>query len=321
MTKFYREKHNVEWAAEYREIAKGVKMFSGRQTLVDVDADVLELDEKFKLARLGKQQSIAGLYYRFIVDRSYFDINVCRDIQGVMTGTALVFARFRRGQFVGEETWPVDHDYWKALASKIDAALRAWPTPSVQDAPPLGVMFFQVHTDVWHEKNLQSGDFVNDWGYRLKLGRSLSLRAAPPSKRWKSAAIENPNGLLMDTNFFAVARAMARVRDDGVQLIRIPTLRGPQNDGPDTFLYSDRSYQFEFSADHRLSTGIVTDTWVANFFDGHRRAPALDPERRSEIMEIIAEALYAWPPEQEDEDETPVNRVVFIDVKGSNIAF
>ena len=37
-------------------------------------------------------------------------------------------------------------------------------------------------------------------------------------------------------------------------------------------------------------------------------------------MEIIAEALYAWPPEPEDDDETPVNRVVFIDVDDAKTA-
>jgi hypothetical protein len=312
MTKFYRERHQVDWLG-YQELAKGVKLLGCQRF---VDADVLELDETFKLACLGQPPGLSNFQYRCIVKETWFDIFVEREFGSIITGTAHISAVFLLRQVVGEASWPVDNGYWKALTAKIDAALRAWPTMSGQDAPPLGVTFFDARTEYWREKNLDVR--VNDWSYRLKIGRPLSLHAAPPSQRWKSVEIESANGLPIDPK--RLARATARVRDDGVRLIRVPKPRGPLNDGPDTFFYSDHSIQFEFSADRRFSRGIVSDTWAANFFDRQRRAPLLDPERQREVMEIIAEALYAWPPEPEDDDETPVNRVVFIDVDDAKTA-
>jgi hypothetical protein len=111
------------------------------------------------------------------------------------------------------------------------------------------------------------------------------------------------------------------IRDDGVQVIRIATRRGPADDGPDMYRYIEQGFAFDFTAERRFSLLVVTDTWEVRLDPPGRdglsagKQAGLGAGRRREIVGNIEEALFAWTPAPGETEvrKVPVNRVVFLD--------
>jgi len=73
-------------------------------------------------------------------------------------------------------------------------------------------------------------------------------------------------------------------RDDGfIKLIRFRTLLGPADDGPDRYRYVEGDISFDFSAERRVGTGLMTDTWEVRLDPNPRRIAGLSSELRSRL--------------------------------------
>ena len=165
-----------------------------------------------------------------------------------------------------------------------------------------------------------AGSGFESYRYTFALGRPVRTRHASPSPRWQLRTVSyspkhlpNREGEARDHN--------ALVRDDGVQLIRIRTLKGPADDGPDSYRYGDRGVSFDFMAERRVGRGVVTDTWKVQLDPRRRRLNGLSSDLRdkqgatkvAEIVGNIEEARYAWPYDRGNDYETPIKCVVFLD--------
>jgi hypothetical protein len=198
----------------------------------------------------------------------------------------------------------------QAFAADIDMGLRAWPTTPLEAERPLGVVHFYFFT------------YASAPDYTFQFGKPLRLRNVSPSARWQKRKVMHR---VMWGGPEEPREFSAMVRDDGVQLIRIPTSRGPENDGPDlSFHASDTS--FDFTAGRHFAIEVVTDTWEVRLNPSYRSGftsalrARLGPARCSEIVHTIEDGLFAWIPEpyEERQRQVPVNRVVFLDAECSD---
>ena len=310
MFRICRERHTyTNWSSDARRQPVSTEVW--------IDAEVLRRDDGLAVVRLGQQPSFNGGTFRYTKDDVTFDFYANRSHPGgTITGTYSVRLEFKRGQKLGHAVWPLARTRVDAFAADIDAALRAWPTPGIDI--PVGVIEFLVYTfgAVPGSGCEPSADKADD--YTFALGRPVATRHVPPSMRWQLRTIAHRR--LEKWSGIEVTRDRdGLVRDDGVELIRIRTMRGPGTDGPDTYYYVDRHASFAFEAERRVGLGLMTDTWEVRLdprsMEGLRPAlrVRLDPKQCAEIVANIEEALYAWPHDQGYEYETPINRVVFLD--------
>jgi hypothetical protein len=311
MFQFCHERHTyTDWSIENRQI---------KTTEVTIDAEVACRDDGFKLIRLGKKWRYDG-YFRYAKSGVSFEFQANRAHPGgTITGTYSVFLEFKRGQRLGDALWPLPRSKVEEMAADIYAALCAWPTPSHQENTPVGVIRFTVFTfgAIPGSNPEMTGD--DDTRYEFTLGHPVTLRQVPPSTRWQRCLITYRGGDKWRPDI--VQQCEALVRDDGIQLIRFATIKGPADDGPDTYRYLEGDVSFDFYAERRLGLGLMTDTWEVELDpDPRRRVAGLSPELRTrlgpdrcaEVVRNIEEALYAWP-QLGYEYETPTNRVVFLD--------
>ncbi|PAY06404.1 MULTISPECIES: hypothetical protein [Bradyrhizobium] len=287
---------------------------------VPVLAEVLSRDDGLKLICLGNRKGIKGPYYRYMKGETVFEFGADRTHWGgTATDTYSVVFNFQRGWSLGGRTWPLPRSAVEDIAADIDAALRAWPTPAGHPHIPVGVVCFLVLVSgtVPRAPAAVPGDYAR---YELKFGHPVALRQIPPSSRWQMRVTPLR---VRDRPFDpdAVRDHQVLVRDDGVEVIHRPTLRGPTDDGPDRYDYVDDGLTFEFSAERRLSITLVTDTWEVRL--NPRRSNGFSPELRARlgaarcaaIIANIEEALFAWPLGKGYAEKVPVNRVVFLDAE------
>jgi hypothetical protein len=287
-------------------------------TEVWIDAEVLCRDDGFKLIQIDKQVG-SGVHFRYAKGDIVFDFTANREHWGgATTGTYGILLHLTADQC---EKWPRDRSKVQEIAADIDAALRAWPTPSGQESIPIGVISFFVRI-VGQESGIPR---LPD--YRLTFGRPVVLRDVPTTIRWQPQTISHRVPLIsvpLGSHHGEIVKdCEALIRDDGVRLIRFKSWRGPENDGNDQFNFSDRDISFDFKAERRLSRALVSDTWEVQLDPPGVKglSPALraqlGAERCTEIVQSIEEALYAWPPEEGlgDSGKIPVNRVVFLDAQ------
>jgi hypothetical protein len=310
MFQFRHERHShTDWRIEDRQV---------KTTEVTLDAEVLARDDGLKLIRLGRKGGVDG-YYRYEKRGISFEFHAGRAHPGgTITGTYIVSLEFKRGQQLGDAVWPVPRSEVEDVATDIDAALRAWPTPSQQESIPVGVVAFRVFT-VGAVPGSKSDPTSDDVGrYDFTLGHPVTLRHLPPSTRWQRQVIDYQGGDRRGGPDIREREAL--IRDDGIKLIRFRTMLGPADDGPDTYRYVEGDISFDFYAERRVGTGLMTDTWEVQLDPDPRRRVAglsselrsrLGPERCAEIVSNIEEALYAWP-QWGYAYETPVNRVIFL---------
>ena len=269
-------------------------------------------EKGFRLARIGKVPPIKGIQFRytkrnlalaFYADRRHWG--------GTVTGTYSVSASFAAGQMLGDERWPVERTKMEAVAADIDVGLRAWPAAEADEARPIGVIYFLF----WTLRELPHN------GYNFAFGDPCVLREIPISTRWSKNSTRqwigwnrgSPDGWQSCTSLS---------RNDGVQLVRVPSLRGPENDGPDTYRYLEGHIVIDFRAERRLTSSIATDTWEVQL-DPPPHRDGLSSAKRTQLGETkcreivgnIEEALFAWipGPGETEERKVPVNRVVFLD--------
>jgi len=280
-------------------------------TEVAVDADVMEHESGFRLIRLGKAFATSGIRFRYVRQHTVFDFSANRrHWGGTVTGTYEVVEVFKTGQLLGDLPWPIERATMEAFSADIDAGLRAWPPEEVDETRPIGVIHFVFLTF--------GGSY--DSKYSFAFGEPVALPGVPvPSTRWSKKVVRR---IREYTDYSYDCASM--VRDDGVQLIRMPTMRGPADDGPDWFHYADGEIGFDFYANRRFTLLIVTDTWEVEFNPrGPHGRNVLSPAKQAalglakcqEIVRNIEEGLFAWIywPGEVLERDTPVNRVVFLD--------
>ena len=312
MFRFRYERHtHTDWSLDANRQIKS--------TEVTLDAEVLYRDDGFKLIRLGRKGQVDG-YFRYEKSGISFEFHANRAHPGgTITGTYSVWLEFKRGQKLGDAIWPLPGSKVEEIAADIYAALCAWPTTPEQENIPVGVVSFSVFTFgavPGSDPDATSGD---DSQYHFTLGNPVTLRHTPPSTRWQRRIIAYRGGDKW-RGPEVVRDREALVRDDGIQLIRFQTMLGPGDDGPDTYRYVEGDVSFDFYAERRVGTGLMTDTWEVQLDPDARRFAGLSSELRArlgpgrcaEVVENIEEALYAWP-QWGYEYETPINRVVFLD--------
>jgi hypothetical protein len=279
------------------------------RTDVWIDADVLVRDDGFRLVRMGRvRPPIKGICFRYFKDDLQFEFFGDRaHWDGTITDTWSTTLAFNRDQKLGSRVWPLDRHTLEEIAVDIDAALRAWPPQPEEQDVSIGVV---------HVTFVTFGDYKSE--VRLKFGEHPTLRQQEPSTRWQPEMMQHQvRGKERDCE--------SLVRDDGVRLVRIRTMRGPENDGADTYHYVDADVFFDFRAERRLSSLVVTDTWEVTLNPAQRGFCGFSPTlrtqlgqtRAAEIIRNIEEALYSWPPAAEDAD-IPVNRVVFVGEHSAN---
>ena len=318
MFQFCHERHtHTDWSIENRQI---------KTMEVTIDAEVLHRNDGFKLIRLGKKWRYDG-YFRYEKSGLSFELRAERAHPGgTLTGTYSVFFEFKRGQRLGDAVWPLSRSAVEEMAADIYAALCAWPTPPHQENIPVGVAFFAVYTSGAVAGSDPDAISDNDTRYEFTLGHPVALRHVPASTRWQRRLITYRGGDKWRPD--VVQQREALIRDDGIQLIRFATIKGPADDGPDTYRYLEGDLSFDFYAERRMGKGLMTDTWEVQLDPDPRRRVAglslelrtrLGPDRCAEVMATIEEALYAWP-QWGYEFETPTNRVVFVQkAPGSDI--
>jgi hypothetical protein len=312
MFQFRRERHShMDRIVENRQI---------KTTEVTLDAEVLSREDGFKLIRLGRKGRRDG-YFRYEKNGISFEFHADRAHPGgTITSTYIVALEFKRGQKLGDALWPVPRSKIEEIAADIYAALRAWPTPPQQENIPVGVVSFLVFTFGAVPGSNPDATSDNESQYSFKLGHPVTLRHVPPSTRWQRRVITYRGGDKR-SGPDVVRDREALIRDDGIKLIRFQTLKGPADDGSDIYRYVEGDISFDFYAERRVGTSLMTDTWEVQLDPDPRHRVAglsselrsqLGPERCSEIVGNIEEALYAWP-QWGYEYETPVNRVIFLD--------
>jgi hypothetical protein len=284
------------------------------RTEIEVDTNVMVHDAGFQLIRFGQIPRRGGVKFRYVKQNTAFDFQANRrHWGGTVSGTYSVWADFRAGQAVGDGTWPLERATVEAFATDIDTGLRAWPPEHDDETRPIGEAHFYFFT---------SGGFpiTEMTSYRFVFGEPLALREPPSSTRWSEKIIQHPVRKNRDGTD-RLLRCRALTRDDGVELIQIATMRGPDNDGPDMYRYSEPGLTFHFYAERRFSLLIVTDTWEVRL--DPPRQDGLSAEKRAklgaakcrDIVATIEEALFAWIywPGETEQRRVPVNRVVFVD--------
>lgn len=284
-----------------------------------VDAEVMEHESGFQLIRLGVIPPLKNTRFRYVKRNISFDFYADRRHWrgGTVTGTYSIVADFKPGQMLGIDPWPVERAKMEMIAADINVGLRAWLPEHFDEARPIGVVHFYFFTFSSPPRT----------DYRFSLGEPIALREVPPSRRWVLHTIRHCVGRNSD-GAEKLQNCVSLLRDDGVQIIRIPTMRGPADDGPDTYHYAEKDVAFDFTAERRLTMLIVTDTWEVQLDpprrDGLSAAKRADlgAARCVEIVRSIEEALYAWPakPHETQEQQVPVNRVVFLDAPQGDIA-
>jgi hypothetical protein len=288
-------------------------------TEVTLDAEVLYRDDGFKLIRLGRKGQVDG-YFRYEKSAISFEFHADRAHPGgTITGTYSVWLEFKRGQKLGDAVWPLARSKVEEIAADIYAALCAWPTSPQQENIPVGVVSFSVFTFGAVPGSSPDATSDNDSQYHFTLGHPVTLRHIPPSTRWQRRIIPYRGGDKW-RGPEVVRDREALIRDDGIQLIRFQTMLGPGDDGPDTYRYVEGDVSFDFYAERRMGTGLMTDTWEVQLDPDRRHVAGLSSELRArvgpgrcaEVVGNIEEALYAWP-QWGYEYETPINRVVFLD--------
>lgn len=318
MFQFRHERHShTDWIIENRQI---------KTTEVTLDAEVLARDDGFKLIRLGRKGRLDG-YFRYEKSGISFEFHANRAHPGgTITGTYSVSLEFKRGQKLGDAVWPVPRSKVEEIAADIYAALCAWPTPTQLENIPVGVVSFFVFTFGAVPGSNPDATSDNDTKYSFNLGHPMTLRRVPPSTRWQRRIIAYRGGDKW-RGPDVVRDREALIRDDGIRLIRFRTLKGPADDGPDMYRYVEGDISFDFYAERRMGRSLMTDTWEVELDPDPRHRVAglsselrsrLGPERCSEVVENIEEALYAWP-QWGYEYETPVNRVIFLDANRCRI--
>src|SRR5262249_47777332 len=161
--------------------------------------------------------------------------------------------------------WPIGREKMEEIAADIETALRAWPPEQSDETRPIGVVHFLFlgwDTETRHQSR-----------YEFALGEPLALRESPPFARWSKKIIDHCDGT------DKVRPCVSLIRDDGVQLIYIPTLLGPVDDGPDMYRYIELDFAFDFTAERRFSLRIVTDTWEVRL--DRPRSDGLSADRRA----------------------------------------
>jgi hypothetical protein len=312
MFQFRHERHShTDWRIENRQI---------KTTDVMLDAEVLTRDDGFSLIRLGSKGGVDG-YFRYDKSGTSFEFHANRAHPGgTITGTYSVWLEFKRGQKLGDAVWPVPRSKVEEIAADIYAALCAWPTPPQHGHLPVGVAYFSVFTFGAVPGANADAPSDSDSQYRFALGHPVTSRHVPPSTLWRRRIIAYRDGDQRGGPDVVRDRE-ALIRDDGTKLIRFQTTLGPADDGPDVYRYVEGDTSFDFYAERRVGTGLMTDTWEVQLDPDPRRHVAglsselrsrLGPGRCSEIVGSIEEALYAWP-QLGYEFETPVNRVIFLD--------
>ena len=307
------ERHtHTDWSIEDREI---------KTTELTIDAEVLYRDDGFKLIRLGKKWRYDG-YFRYEKSGLSFEFRANRTHPGgTITGTYCVFLEFKRGQRLGDALWPLPRSRVEEIAADIYAALCAWPTPQQQENIPVGVVSFTVSTFGAVPGNNPEATSNNGTQYEFTLGHPVTLRDVPPSTRWQRRLITYRGGDKWRPD--VVREREALIRDDGIRLIRFATMKGPADDGPDTYRYVEGDVSFDFYAERRVGRGLMTDTWEVQLDPDPRRHATglsselrtrLGPDRCAEVVGNIEEAFYAWP-QLGYEYETPTNRVIFLDAQ------
>jgi hypothetical protein len=313
---FRHERHSyTDWRIENRQVIT---------TEITLDAEVLARDDGFKLIRLGRRGRLDG-YFRYEKSGISFEFRANRAHPGgTITGTYDVSLDFKRGQKLGDAIWPVSRSKVEEIAADIYAALCAWPTPPQQENIPAGVVSFGIFTAGAAPGSNPDANSENDNKYHFTMGRPVTLRHFPLSTRWQRRfTAYRGDDRRGDPN--VVADRETLVRDDGIELVRFQTLLGPADDGPDMYRYVEGDVSFDFSAERRVGTGLMTDTWEVQLDPdprGRRTGLSselrsrLGPERCVEVVANIEEALYAWP-QWGYAFETPVNRVIFLDANRS----
>jgi len=271
-----------------------------------IDAEVMEHENGFRLICLGKSPPLRAIEFRYVKRDVAFEFYAQRCHRGgTVTGTYLVTTRLKPGQKFGSNARPIERAEIEAIAADINLGLRTWPSPQADQTIPIGVVHFFF------------GSSLLD---RLTFGEPLALRGSPASPRWLRHTVRHrvSSGLYGP---YTYRECTSLVREDGVQLVRIPKGRGPQNDGPDDYHYVKPDTSFFFTAERRLYTEIVTDTWEVRLdplyrdgFSPAKRAK-LGPAKCAQIVRNIEEALYAWPSERDETEweNVPITRVVFLD--------
>jgi len=271
-----------------------------------VDAEVLVRKDGLRLICLGKVAGRTGKSFRYVKHVVAFDFWADRCHEGgTVTGTYIVTADLRYGQKLGGNAWPIERLEIEAIATDIDLGLRAWPIPQADVSIPIGAVHFDFRSPPSRE-------------YRLALGTPLALRDAPASTRWLTHTVRHrvAGGLYGPYTYL---ECPSLVRDDGVQLVRIPTMERLRG-GSDDYNYVKPDVSFFFEAERHLGS-IVTDTWEVRLDPPYRDgfSPAkrdkLGAAKCAQVVRNIEEALYAWTPEryETEEEKVPVNRVVFLD--------
>ena len=279
------------------------------QTEIAVDADVMVHESGFRLIRFGNVAPIKGIMFRYVSQNTAFDFHADRrHWGGTVTGTYSVAASFKTGQMLGDKPWPIGREKMEAIAVDIEIGLRAWPPEQPDETRPIGVVHFLFY------------GWTPGTRYEFALSEPLALRESPPSTRWSENIIHHCLGRNRDgTDKLRPCESL--IRDDGVQVIRIATLRGPADDGPDMYRYIEQGFAFDFTAERRFSLLVVTDTWEVRLDPPGRdglsagKQAGLGAGRRREIVGNIEEALFAWTPAPGETEvrKVPVNRVVFLD--------
>jgi hypothetical protein len=315
MFQFRHERHShTDWSIENRQI---------KTKEVTLEAEVLSRDDGFKLIRLGRKGRLDG-YFRYEKSGISFEFHANRAHPGgTITGTFSVSLEFKRGQKLGDAVWPIPRSRVEEIAADIYAALCAWPTPPQQENIPVGVVSFSVFTFGAIPGSNPDETSDNDSQYSFNLGHPVTLRHVPPSTRWQRRIIVY-RGSDKRGGPDVVRDREALIRDDGIKLIRFRTMLGPADDGPDMYRYVGGDVSFDFYAERRVGTGLMTDTWEVRLDPEYLAGLSselrsrLGPGRCSEVVGNIEEALYAWP-QLGYEYETPVNRVIFLDANRCRI--
>jgi hypothetical protein len=274
----------------------------------------MEHERGFRLICLGATRS-KSIEFRYVKGDIALDFSADRrHWGGTVIGTYDVGANLSDARpKLGSDRWPPERAKLEAIAADIDIGLRAWPPTQADEARPIGVVHFNFVSPLSFLRSLPPID------YEFAFGEPLALRDTPHSTRWVISRAPYRDGKNKDGTD-RVRNLQSLLRDDGVQIIRIPTMKGPGDDGPDTYHYVERDIVFDFTAERRLSNSVVTDTWEVELDPTHRdgfsaaKRASLGASRCAEIVRTIEEALYAWgDPARTQERQVPVNRIVFLD--------